>query len=236
MDSPVHDNTQCVCTEILASPSFEGNIRCLSSGMVDSKDILPIFNGSYLETELENFSLECHPAWIREAIKKSSIRLLQKYNIKAMPFWVADAIGTLIDDRGVPQSTLDLEQLLYSWTPKIATTCEFNDDMDMNLVNGNITVCCGCGKKEFTGQYTYDLCGDCDKHYSETHIDRDEYEHEEHEMCFERCIDCGDYDCEGNGACGMYRGFAIPPEPCDCCMHMNCVCNMYDSDSDDSFR
>lgn len=236
MDPTVHDNTQCVCTEILALPSFEGNIRCLSSGIIGSNEVLPLFNGSYLEHELANFSLECHPEWIRESIRESATRILQRYDTKAMPFWVADTIGRLLEDRGVPESSLDLEHILYSWTPKIATTYEFKDDMDMNLVNGNITVCYGCGKKEFTGQYTYDLCDDCDAHFGQLrHEDLEDLEVQEQHVP-QRCIDCGSYDCEGYWECGMYRGFAIPPEPCDCCMRTNCICSMYESDSDDSRR
>lgn len=46
---------------------------------------------------------------------------------------------------------------------------------------------------------------------------------EEQSKKLRKCVHCGDCDCDGN--CGMYYGVGIPPEPCDCCMRQNCICD-----------
>jgi hypothetical protein len=123
----------------------------------------------------------------------------------------------------------------------------FNDDTCMVLPRTYkyYNICGECGKQEGDIDRIFSsVCDEC--YYSRLcrccrdfncNIDHSD----ELEDCFdelekyepaERCIDCGSYYCEGNGACGMYLGIGIPPEPCDCCFSRYCVCDQYCSDTD----
>lgn len=85
--------------------------------------------------------------------------------------------------------------------------------------------------------YVYDpLYDDDSDEYSDCDFDFDEYSDDDSDVHFSQCPHCGDYDCDGD--CGMWYGCGIPPEPCDCCFRMSCICSMYDNyydnDSSDS--
>lgn len=90
----------------------------------------------------------------------------------------------------------------YCQTPLDIDVSDFEETMEVDEI---MELCEECGHSE---EY-------CDCHKTR-HI----------------CRDCGYDDCEGRGACGMYMGWGIPPEPCDCCRRMNCVCSACDSDDD----
>ena len=114
---------------------------------------------------------------------------------------------------------------------------------------GRLFAHCDC---EYGDNYRCDKCGylDCDcrlETHTVSHDSDDLDDLDDSDRCVDcnctycmcdarRCDDCGCYNCEGNGECEMYRGVAIPPEPCDCCMRHNCICSMYDTDSDSDCR
>lgn len=152
--------------------------------------------------------------------------------------WKYNAISRIFEDRGYLRRSLDFEDETYEKAERLCHTLRFKDDMDMRLVKGILKPCYQCNNKFSINDCDCCpfVCIDCVL-FNHQIANREECQEClnfcENCECYPepyRCIDCGDWSCEGNGACGMYRGFGIPPEPCDCCMRVNCVCREYESD------